>query len=73
MWRRGYGRELCAWAFEATRARGFDEMALWVLEENAAGRQFWEGMGFRADGTSAPVEMGEGQSVQKVRYRRALA
>ena len=73
VWRCGCGRKLCAWGFEATRARGFDELTLWVLEENAAGRQFWEAMGFRADGTSASVEMGEGQSVQKVRYRSALA
>jgi len=74
MWRRGCGRELCAWAIDATRAHRFEEMTLWVLEQNAAGWQFWERMGFRADGTSASVDMGEEeQTVRKVRYRNTLA
>jgi GNAT superfamily N-acetyltransferase len=53
---------------------GFDRMpqplqVLWVLEDNAPGRRFYEGHGFRPDGHRVLAERIAG-SPAEVRYRR---
>jgi ribosomal protein S18 acetylase RimI-like enzyme len=47
---RGAGRVLLDTAVAALRGRGVREVRLWVLEENAPARRFYERYGFAADG-----------------------
>jgi ribosomal protein S18 acetylase RimI-like enzyme len=47
---RGAGRALLDAAVAALRERGFGEVRLWVLEQNAPSRRFYERYGFVADG-----------------------
>lgn len=49
-WRRGIGRALLDAAAAELRDAGCDEAILWVFEANAAGRAFYEALGFRPDG-----------------------
>jgi GNAT superfamily N-acetyltransferase len=43
-------------AVDELRARGVARARLWVLEENARARRFYERLGWRPDGTSRVVE-----------------
>lgn len=47
---RGAGRALMDRAVASLRDRGLGEVRLWVLEENAPARRFYERYGFVADG-----------------------
>lgn len=49
-WRHGLGRRLCETALVDASARGFSEVAVWVLELNERARRFYESLGFRPDG-----------------------
>jgi ribosomal protein S18 acetylase RimI-like enzyme len=66
---RGYGRALLDEVFTEFRRRGFNEVTLWVLEENHEARQFYERMGFEVDGAS---QMYPNTQVPEVRYRLDL-
>ena len=66
---RGAGRALMDTAVEALREAGLEEVTLWVFEANAAGRGFYERMGWVHDaaaGVSADLWAPE------VRYRRTI-
>jgi GNAT superfamily N-acetyltransferase len=52
VWRRGIGRVLQARALEELANFGFTEATLWVLEENARARQFYERTWWTAERTS---------------------
>lgn len=69
-WRAGIGRRLCAAACRALTDQGFRDCILWVIEQNAHARRFYEAMGFTDDGTRSSVDMG--QPVTLVRYYRTL-
>ena len=47
---------------------GLDPLILWVLAGNVRGRLFYDAMGWRADGSSRPIDFG-GTPVEEVRYR----
>jgi ribosomal protein S18 acetylase RimI-like enzyme len=49
-WRSGAGTALLDAARDALRADGWARVTLWVLEDNASGRAFYERCGFVADG-----------------------
>ncbi|MFH8466354.1 GNAT family N-acetyltransferase [Streptomyces sp. NPDC017991] len=66
---RGVGRALLRASVERCAAAGHDRMLLWVLQENADARRFYERAGFTADGTEEPYEV-EGVLVPEVRYAR---
>ena len=51
-WSTGTGRDLMLRVLEETRAGGYPRIILWVLQENARARQFYERSGFRPDGRS---------------------
>lgn len=51
-WSTGAGRDLMLRVLEETRAGGYPRIILWVLQENARARQFYERSGFRLDGRS---------------------
>ena len=50
-WGRGYGREMMNCAIDSLKQIGYNEIILWVLEENARARRFYEKCGFIFDGT----------------------
>ena len=70
-WRRGAGRALMDRAVEGLREAGFRDATLWVFEENARARGFYEAAGWRPDGRSQELHIG-GVSRREVRYRRPL-
>ena len=67
---RGLGRRLLHAAVDTLHGSGFDDHVLWVVEGNRAGRAFYEGLGWEADGARRPVSAG-GVSTDEVRYRPA--
>ncbi|MFJ4948407.1 GNAT family N-acetyltransferase [Streptomyces sp. NPDC088760] len=66
----GIGRALLAASLE--RCSAWPRMLLWVLEDNAPARRFYERAGFRPDGAEERFEAA-GVSVPEVRYVRSLA
>ena len=67
-WRCGTGRALLETATTHLHARGATTLVLWVLEQNANGRAFYEAMGWRPDGKRQMLDLG-GFKVPEVRYR----
>lgn len=70
-WGMGHGRALLARAEQALLDAGFDEAALWVLEDNPRARHVYEAAGWAADGASKPFARG-GVSTVVIRYRKRL-
>ncbi len=69
-WSTGAGRDLMRRVLEETRAGGYPRIILWVLEQNARARRFYERSGFRLDGRSyRPGWLG---GVTEVCYAREL-
>jgi GNAT superfamily N-acetyltransferase len=66
-WRNGVGRALLGAAVEEWRTRRVATLLLWVLEDNARGRRFYESMGWQPDGHRQEIDLG-GISVVEVRY-----
>ena len=71
-WRSGAGSALMAKAEQLLADAGFTEASLWVLEDNARARGFYEAAGWRPDGRTMAVEIG-GRELVEVRYRKMLA
>jgi ribosomal protein S18 acetylase RimI-like enzyme len=67
----GVGRALMDAAVRALATRGFAEAILWVFEANTPARDFYERLGWLADGASKPYEIG-GAAPLELRYRRSL-
>jgi len=68
----GVGRALLERGVEDLRASGFADAVLWVLEENARARRFYERAGWAFDGTRKD-ELRDGHARHELRYRRELA
>jgi GNAT superfamily N-acetyltransferase len=71
-WRSGVGGALMAKAEQLLFDAGFIEASLWVLEDNAGARRFYEAAGWDPDARIKTVEIG-GLGLVEVRYRRRLA
>lgn len=67
-WRGGAGRALLATAVDHWRGRHAATLVLWVLEANAAGRAFYEALGWEADGRRQQIDFGAFKAPE-VRYR----
>jgi GNAT superfamily N-acetyltransferase len=67
-WGHGVGRALMTRALERMRGEGFEEAILWVLEDNARTRRFYELAGWHDDG-EVKEEQWLGSVVREVRYR----
>jgi ribosomal protein S18 acetylase RimI-like enzyme len=67
-WGRGLGPRLLAHAAADLRARGLAPLVLWVIEDNARGRRFYERAGWRPDGARQPIDF-DGVMVDEIRYR----
>jgi ribosomal protein S18 acetylase RimI-like enzyme len=69
--RRGIGRSLLQQAEQEMRARGGATAILWVIDENARARRFYEAMGWRPDGAGKTEQVWD-QDVHQVRYVKRL-
>ena len=67
----GVGRALFAQGVGDLRSLGFARATLWVLENNAPTRRFYEIAGWRTDGTEK-TEDWNGFPLREVRYRTEL-
>ncbi|MFT5685354.1 MAG: ribosomal protein S18 acetylase RimI-like enzyme, partial [Myxococcota bacterium] len=68
---RGLGRELMGQMWADLEGRGFRWGVVWVLEENADARRFYERSGLHNDGGRKRLVHG-GKRVAAVRYCRTL-
>jgi ribosomal protein S18 acetylase RimI-like enzyme len=66
--RRGIGRALALASCDAARSQGFTRLSLWVLEENARARAFYNAVNFVDDGTTKTTERWGGTPIREVRY-----
>ena len=69
-WRQGIGTILVQEAERMLKSRGYQDVVLWVLEDNMDARRFYEKMGFSLDGMYKMVELGK--PLKAVRYRKAM-
>ncbi len=70
-WRSGAGSALLATAERLLADAGYAEAFLWVLEDNARGRGFYEAARWDPDGHTKTAEIG-GRELVEVRYRKTL-
>jgi ribosomal protein S18 acetylase RimI-like enzyme len=69
VWGTGAGRALTEAALDALRAAGCDEAVVWVLDDNARGRRFYELAGFTLERSGVPLGQWD---VSQSRYRKRL-
>ena len=65
---KGYGTPLLRACLEALHEMGFDQILLWVLEENTRARRFYEKNGFHCADVYLEDTIG-GRAVREVMYR----
>jgi GNAT superfamily N-acetyltransferase len=70
-WRAGVGSALMTTALERLSNDGYTKATLWVFEENARARLFYERFGWTADGATEVFERG-GRRAIEIRYHRPL-
>lgn len=63
----GYGKKLLDFVIEQLKKKGYNEVFLWVLEENEKTRRFYEKYDFRLDTDYLEVTIG-GKKLKEVRY-----
>ena len=71
-WGAGVGSRLLHAALDSLRAEGFAQAYLWVLEDNARARAFYERQGFGLDECGQSVEIG-GVALREVCYVATFA
>jgi GNAT superfamily N-acetyltransferase len=69
-WSTGTGRALMDQVLAKVSGAGYQSITLWVLEENARARRFYERAGFAPD--DARHVLDDLGGVTEIRYRRAL-
>jgi len=70
VYRQGIGRQLMAFAEAQARALGKTAIMLWVFEENAASRRFYEACGYGPDGAAQEHECG--RTLRSLRYVKGI-
>lgn len=66
----GYGSKLINWAINELKNQNYQNVSLWVLEENLKARTFYEKMGFKNDGTIK--ELNFNKILKEIRYIKRL-
>ena len=69
-WGKGVGREMMNFATDKLKHMGYDEIILWVLEDNNSARRFYEKCGFIFDGTRKEIIIGK--SLIEIRYKKDI-
>ena len=70
VYRQGIGRQLMCFAEERAREKKKSAMMLWVLEDNAPSRRFYEACGYGPDGRTDICEYG--RELAAVRYVKEI-
>ncbi|MEX0726237.1 MAG: GNAT family N-acetyltransferase [Planctomycetaceae bacterium] len=70
MWGQGAGWALGISAIEDLAEEGFEEVTLWVLDDNQRAQRFYEQLGFEFDGMTKEVTIGV--PLEVMRYRRII-
>lgn len=65
----GYGKKMLVYVVDQLRKEGFDNIYLWVLEENQQARRFYERNGFFPNGDACTVTI-DGKELEELRYTR---
>jgi len=65
--KKGYGSKLFDFVLSEINKQGFKNVFLWVLEDNANARKFYENKGFVFDGEYLNDKIG-GKKLREVRY-----
>ena len=65
--RKGYGTKLLGAVMNELKKQGFNDVFLWVLEENSIARQFYENYGFNCSNDYLDDNIG-GKDLREVRY-----
>ena len=68
---KGYGKEMFSFAAAQLHENGFQNIYLWVLEENQKARRFYEQNGFVPNGDKAVIHIG-GKDLTELRYVNRL-
>ncbi len=68
----GIGGRLFDAAADLGRERRARELTLWVVDQNAPARRFYERKGMQPDGASQLHQVGPGAALSEVRYRASL-
>jgi len=50
-WGKGYGKRLMEFGESLLKERGFQEIFLWVLQDNISSRNFYEHLGYKIEGS----------------------
>ena len=58
-WSMGLGKKSMDFAVKTLRESSFDDIYVWVLEENVRARKFYEKYGFVYDGTRKEINLGK--------------
>ena len=66
VWGKGVGKQMMDFAINTLKNIGYNEIILWVLEDNARARRFYEKCGFVFDGTKKEITIGK--PLIEVRY-----
>ncbi len=68
---KGCGKMLFRAVIDELEKMGYDEISLWVLEENRRAREFYEKMGFHSSGQYMVDSIG-GKAVKEIQYCRRI-
>jgi len=71
-WRSGVGAILLSKGEQLLVDDGYSTASLWVVEENARARAFYESRGWRADTRRKVIEIG-GRELVEIRYQKELS
>lgn len=58
-WGTGIAEDLIEWGINEIKKEGFNNIELWVLEENIRAKSFYERVGFKYDNTFQEIDMGK--------------
>ena len=67
----GYGKKLLEFVVGKLCKRGYDNIYLWVLEENQRARRFYERNGFSPNGDRRTITIG-GKELVEARYVQTI-
>jgi ribosomal protein S18 acetylase RimI-like enzyme len=69
-WGQNIGIEFMDWGVKELQRKGYIKVALWVVEENARARKFYEKYGFTHDGEIRIINVG--RELKEYRYIKHL-
>lgn len=69
-WGKGVGKKMMNYSIDTLKNMGYNEVILWVLEENGRARRFYEKCGFVFDGTKKEITIGK--PLIEIRYKKDI-